>query len=126
MSVLIDTSVWVEHFKHRNDVLIELIEMDLALSHPMVLIELACGTPPAPRTQTLSDIGLIQSSNQAGLSEVMDFIEREALYGLGCGLVDISLLASTLITPNASLWTFDKRLGDLSERFDVAYQPTRH
>ena len=126
MSVLIDTSVWVEHFRHKNDELIELIEMDLALSHPMVLIELACGTPPAPRAQTLSDIGLIQSSNQAGLTEVMGFIEREALYGLGCGLVDIALLASTLITPNASLWTFDKRLAGLSERFEVAYQPRRH
>lgn len=44
------------------------------------------------------------------------------LYGLGCGLVDIVLLASTLMTPNAELWTLDKRLNALSDRFGVAFQ----
>lgn len=126
MSVLIDTSVWVDHFRKRNDTLVELIEMDLALSHPMVLAELACGTPPAPRTRTLHSIGLLRPCNQAGLREVVDFIERESLYGLGCGLVDMCLLASTLITPDAQLWTLDKRLADMAGRFGVAYQMPVH
>lgn len=126
MSVLIDTSVWVDHFRKRNDVLVELIETDLALVHPMVLVELACGTPPAPRARTLDDIGLLRPSRQASLREVMDFIEREKLYGLGCGPVDVTLLASTLITPGAKLCTLDKRLADLAERFSVAYQPHLH
>ena len=123
MTVLIDTSVWVDHFRHGNDALRGLLEIDVALTHPMVLGELACGTPPSPRAQTLGDIGLIQSANQASLDEVMEFIEREQVYGLGCGLVDISLLTSTLMTPSARLWTLDKRLVDLAERFGVAYQP---
>ena len=54
----------------------------------------------------------------------MAFIEREKLYGLGCGLVDMLLLASTLITPGAALWTLDKRLAELAGRFGVDYQPT--
>jgi hypothetical protein len=123
MTVLIDTSVWVDHFRHGNDALMGLLEMDVALTHPMVLGELACGTPPSPRAQTLSDIGLIQRANQASLDEVMEFIEREQVYGLGCGLVDLSLLTSTLMTPSARLWTLDKRLVDLAESFGVAYQP---
>jgi hypothetical protein len=53
-------------------------------------------------------------------------VEREKLYGLGCGLMDMCLLASTLITPAASLWTMDKRLAELAERFDVAHKPVRH
>lgn len=126
MSVLIDTSVWVDHFRHRNDALVDLIVLDLALTHPMIVGELACGTPPAPRIQTLSDIELLQPAKHASLREVMDFIEREKLYGLGCGLVDMSLLASTLITPGASLWTLDKRLAALAERFAVAYLPSLH
>ena len=126
MTVLIDTSVWVDHFRHGNDALRGLLEMDVALTHPMVLGELACGTPPSPRVQTLSDNGLIQPANQASLDEVMEFIEREKVYGLGCGLVDISLLTSTLMTPSARLWTLDKRLVDLAERFGVAYQPNKH
>ena len=96
MTVLIDTSVWVDHFRHGNDALRGLLEMDVALTHPMVLGELACGTPPSPRAQTLSDIGLIQSANQASPDEVMEFIEREQVCELGCGFVSISLLTSTL------------------------------
>lgn len=126
MSVLIDTSVWIDHFRNRNDVLVDLIELDLALAHPMVIVEIACGTPPAPRIQPLNSISLLQPCNQAGLSEVMEFIEREGLYGLGCGLVDMSLLASTLITPGAELWTLDKRLAELAGRFGVAHLPTLH
>ena len=126
MSVLIDTSVWIDHFRNRNDVLVDLIELDLALAHPMVIVEIACGTPLTPRIQTLNSMSLLQPCNQASLSEVMEFIEREGLHGLGCGLVDISLLASTLITPGAELWTLDKRLAELAERFGVAHLPTLH
>ena len=56
----------------------------------------------------------------------MEFIEREQLYGLGCGLVDMVLLASTLITPGAELWTLDKRLAGLAERFGVMHQAALH
>lgn len=126
MKVLIDTSVWVDHFKKGNAWLIELLVADRALTHPMVLIELACGTPPAPRAQTLGDIALLKQSVLASTEEVMQFIEREKLYGLGCGLVDISLLASTLITPGASLWTLDKRLAQLAERLGVLYLAHEH
>ncbi len=124
MSVLIDTSVWVDHFRRGSDALVDVLLQDQALTHPMVLVELACGTPPAPRERTLAEIGLLQSARHASLSEVMEFIGRERLYGLGCGLVDMALLASTLITPAARLWTLDKRLAGLAERFGVAYRPS--
>ena len=121
MNVLVDTSVWAEHFRHRNATLTRLLISDRVLTHPMVVAELACGTPPSPRTQTLSDIGLLEPANQASIAEVRILIEQEKLYGLGCGLVDIALLASTLITPGAQLWTLDKRLAKLAERFDIHY-----
>ncbi len=56
--VLVDTSVWIDHFRNRNEALVNLLNQDLALTHPMVIGEIACGTPPAPRTQTLGDLGL--------------------------------------------------------------------
>lgn len=126
MSVLIDTSVWIDHFRNGNEGLVELIELDLVLIHPMVIGEIACGTPPAPRAQTLNYLGLLQPCHQASLSEVMAFIEREELYGLGCGLVDMALLASTLITPGAEIWTLDKRFDELAGRFGVAHRPALH
>ncbi|QTN29543.1 PIN domain-containing protein [Rhodoferax sp. AJA081-3] len=121
MSVLIDTSVWCDHFRRRNGVLAELIQLDQALTHPLVVGELACGTPPEPRVRTLGDIELLQAANQASVDEVRAFIEREKLYGLGCGWVDFSLLASTLITPGARLWTLDKRLAELAVRFGRSF-----
>ena len=126
MTVLVDTSVWVDHFRRRNDSLVSLMRNDLALVHPMVLLELACGTPRAPRAKTLSDLGLLLHAEQASLEEVMQFVEREKLYGLGCGLVDMALLASTLVTPGAKLWTLDRRLIDLAARFGVAHQQELH
>lgn len=126
MSVLIDTSVWIDHFRNGNDALVDLIGLDRALIHPMVILEIACGTLPAPRIQTLNNLGLLQPCNQSSLVEIMEFIEHEKLYGLGCGSVDMALLASTLITPGTELWTLDKRLADLAGRFGVAHRPALH
>jgi predicted nucleic acid-binding protein len=126
MNVLVDTSVWVAHFRHTNDALVTLIERDCVLSHPMVLAEIACGTPPAPREQTLGDMALLGQASLASWAEVMAFIEREKLYGLGCGFVDIALLASTCITPDTTLWTLDKKLMDLARRLSVQFVPSVH
>lgn len=126
MNVLVDTSVWVDHFRNQNSTLTELLISDRVLTHPMVVAELACGTPPAPRTQTLADIDLLQPATQASLDEIRALIEREELYGLGCGLVDIALLASTLITPEARLWTLDKRLVCLASRFGIEFRTGNH
>lgn len=124
-SVLVDTSVWVKHFRESNPELIHLIDSDEVLVHPMIVAEISCGTPPS-RINTLSDLAALQQVQQPNLSEVMDFIERENLYGQGCGIVDMILLASTLITPGSALWTLDKRLSSISEKFGVNYSPKLH
>lgn len=124
--VLVDTSVWVEHFRMRNGALETLLECDLVLMHPMVIGEIACGTPPSPRTGTLADLGVLPTVQQASLNETVAFIERESLDGKGCGLVDMVLLASTLITPGTALWTHDRRLADIANRFGVLYETRAH
>jgi hypothetical protein len=126
MSVIVDTSVWVDHFRQTNRALVDLMLQDSVLVHPMVMVEIACGTPPSPRSQSLENLALLQPCKQATLSEVLALVEREQLYGLGCGLVDMCLLASTLITPAAALWTMDKRLAGLAQRFGVAHSPVMH
>jgi len=121
--VLVDTSVWVDHFRRRNTVLADLLASDQIVMHPFVLTELACGTPPAPRARALRDLACLRQANQASQEEVQDFIERERLYGQGCGLVDMTLLASTLMTAGAALWTLDQSLAALARRFGVGYAP---
>jgi hypothetical protein len=73
-----------------------------------------------------SFIGILQLSQQATLQEAMDFIERESLFGPGCGLVDMVFFAATRITPNAELWTLDKRLAALCERIGVMHGRAFH
>lgn len=121
MNVLVDTSIWVDHFRHGNPTLAHLLVRDAVLIHPYVLAELACGTPPAPRARTLADLARLRPAMQATQAELLDFIEREALHGQGCGMVDIALLAAVLLTPQAQLWTLDKRLAALAQRLGVAY-----
>ncbi|MBK6998887.1 MAG: type II toxin-antitoxin system VapC family toxin [Rhodoferax sp.] len=123
--VLVDTSVWVDHFRQRNRMLVNLLELDLVMVHPLVVGEIACGTPPN-RIQTLRDLDGLQATQQASVREVLAWIEQERLherlFGLGCGLVDMLLLASTRMTPGAELWTLDKRLAALATRFGIMHQ----
>jgi predicted nucleic acid-binding protein len=124
-SVVVDTSVWINHFRENNQALVDLLEADAVLMHPMVVAEIACGTPPL-RLSTLSDLKELQKPQQATLTEVMEFVERERLYELGCGIVDMILLASTIITPDSKLWTLDKKLVSMSEKFGVEFSPNFH
>jgi hypothetical protein len=71
-------------------------------------------------------LSTLRPIQQASVSEVLLFIERERLFCLGCGFVDDMLLASVLMTPDAQLWTLDKRLDALAERFGVAHRPSVH
>jgi predicted nucleic acid-binding protein len=125
MKVLADTSVWVTHFRQPIPDLTGLLHGGSVLTHPMVIAELACGTPP-DRTRTLKDLGLLQRSHEATLTEVLVLIDRKQLFGRGCGLVDMVLLASTLMTPGAVLWTLDKRLAELAEPLGVLHRPPMH
>lgn len=125
IAVLVDTSVWVDHFRRGNDKLAELLGQDQVMMHSLVLGEIACGTPPN-RGRTLLDLDRLQRSQQASVQEVMAFVAREHLYGMGCGLIDLLLLASAMITPGVELWTLDKRLAALAEQFGVEYRPVRH
>jgi len=122
--VLVDTSVWIDHFKHGNDSLVHLLEHDLVLTHPLIIGEIACGTPPN-RRQTLADLASLRHSQQASIQETMTLIESKHLYGLGCGLVDMLLLASALLTEGAELWTLDKRLNAIAERVEVRHSMRR-
>jgi predicted nucleic acid-binding protein len=120
--VLADTSIWVAHFRKPNPVLQTLLSVDQVLYHPMVLIEIACGTPPAPRERTLSDLRQLRSATVANTDETLALIEREQLQDSGCGAIDLLLLGSVLLTSDALFWTLDKYLGALAARFDISFR----
>ncbi len=119
--MLADSSVWVAHFRKSNGALQSLLATDRVLCHPLIVLELACATPPAPRERTLGDLKKLQQPAIATTEETIELIERERFQDLGCGAVDMSLLASVLLTPGALLWTVDKNLDALAMRLDVAF-----
>ena len=121
--VLADTSVWVAHFRSAIPALRSLVESDQVLCHPLVVLEIACGTPPSPRECTLADLETLRHAVVASTDETLALIEREQLHGSGCGAVDMMLLASVLLTPGALLWTLDKSLDSLAARSGVAFSP---
>ena len=75
-----------------------------------------------PKPRTLGDLKTLQQSVIATTEETIELIEREQLQDTACGAVDMSLLASVLLTPAALLWTVDKKLEALAARLDVAFR----
>ncbi|MBC7681588.1 MAG: VapC toxin family PIN domain ribonuclease [Ferruginibacter sp.] len=123
--ILVDTSIWSSHFSHPNENLMELLKVGHAACHPLVIAEIACGTPPQ-RSKTLKGLNLIPQTNVATLSEVLEFIESERFFGRGCGFTDLSLLKSVMLTRDAKLWTADKRLAALATEMQVLYVSPLH
>lgn len=119
--VLADTSIWVAHFRRANPLLQSLLAMDRVLCHPLVVLELACGSPPSPRERTIGYLRKLRQAAVANIDETLALIEREQFHDSGCGAVDMALLASVLITPDASLWTLDRNLAALATRVGVAF-----
>ena len=89
------------------------------LTHPFVIGEVALGSLQHRETVLASMQGLPRAVAAAD-QEVLQFIERYALTGLGIGYVDAHLLASVQLTVGPSLWTRDKRLMNVADRLDVA------
>ena len=118
--VLADTSVWVAHFRRPDPLLQSLLATDQLLCHPFIVLELACGTPPAPRERTIDDLKKLQQAVVATTDEVLALIEREKFHDSGCGAIDVALLASVLLTPDTLLWTMDKKPNALASRLGIA------
>jgi predicted nucleic acid-binding protein len=122
MNVLVDTSVWVGHFKQRNDRLVEILDAGLVVCHSYVVIEVACGTPPGRRA-VIDMLAALERSPVATHEELLALIERQGLQGRGCGFVDMSLLASALLGETTFIWTLDKRFEAVALELGRAYRP---
>jgi hypothetical protein len=56
---------------------------------------------------------------------VLQFIDREALFGRGIGYVDAHLLAAARLTPGSKLLTRDRRLRAVAARLGLAATMSR-
>jgi predicted nucleic acid-binding protein len=117
--ILVDTSVWVDHLRVGDKILVSLLNTGRVLVHPFVVGELALGDL-RQRQAILASLQDLPRANQATDQEGLYFIEQHALAGQGIGYIDAHLLASTRLTTGSSLWTRDKRLLRVAERLGLA------
>jgi len=118
--ILVDTSVWVDHFREGLPALAALLDRNAVLMHPFVLGELACGNLKSHR-ETLRLLANLPIAPTASDAEVLQFIERHKLMGKGIGLTDAYLLAATALAADAELWSHDKRLAQQARTLKLDY-----
>ena len=114
MHVLVDTSVWIDHFRHKNTQLITLLEQNLVLIHTAIIGELACGDLKR-RLEIIEYLNFLPTCQEASYEEVFEMIESRHLYGKWLNWIDVNLLASSALS-NAQLWTYDKALAEITSK----------
>ena len=117
--ILVDSTVWVDHLRQGDPLLVSRLEAGLVFSHPFIIGEIALGSL-RQRDKVLSSLRDLPRTKQATDEEVQAFIEHQPLYSLGIGYVDAHLLAATRLTTGMRLWTRDRRLNDIATRLGVA------
>jgi predicted nucleic acid-binding protein len=118
VTVLADTSVWVQHFRRGEPALAALLSDGLLLMHPFIVGELACGNLKN-RPAIMSYLHALPLAPLASSAEVHRLIEDRRLFGRGLGWIDVHLLASTLLS-GSRLWTNDKRLASVASQLGVS------
>ena len=117
--ILVDTSVWIDHFRSLDKALVALLNSSLVLMHPHVSGELACGNL-TNRAEVLHLLAALPQISVATDAEVQFFIEQRSLMGKGIGYIDAHLLAAVALDGSAKIWTRDKRLHKVAENLSLA------
>jgi predicted nucleic acid-binding protein len=117
--VLVDTCVWVRHFRLRNPQLLAMLEDGEVLSHPLVVGELAMGSLK-DRPQTLWSLSKLGRPPIATDAETHQMVEARRLWGRGIQWNDARILASAVIG-GVKLWTVDFKLADIAREMGVSW-----
>ena len=117
--ILVDSSVWIDHFRKPSRRLQALLDKEEVCTHPLVVGELACCNLNN-RREIIALMHALPSLQKVDDDELLFFIDRHHLNGKGAGLIDIHLLASCLVD-KAKLWTGDKRLRALAHSMKSDY-----
>lgn len=113
--ILVDSSIWIDHFRLNDAELVRLIDNDDLLCHPAVIGELALGSL-RNRHEVLTFLMAQREATVATHDEVLGMIEKQGIFSMGIGYTDAHLLASVLLDRRSSLWTRDKRLSIAAEK----------
>ena len=120
---LVDTSVWIDHFRSRNRRLSALLETGEVLTHALAIGELSMGVF-RNREEVFALLDGLPKAAAAIDQDLRGWVESRRLWGRGIGWIDAHLAASALLTP-CVLWTLDARLGRVAASLGVAIRSDR-
>lgn len=115
--ILVDTSIWIDHLRKGDSALAALLSGGEALTHPLIIQELACGRL-SHRKEILELLEELASAPVASHAEVLGLISNEGLGGSGIGSVDAHLLASARLA-GVMIWTRDKALARAAKKLGI-------
>lgn len=116
--ILVDTSIWIDHFNKSHPELVRLLNNGIVCTHPFIIGELACGNI-INRTEILTLLRALPCLDTVLESEVLTLLEGHQLYGRGLGYIDVHLIAAALIN-NVKIWTRDKSLNSITRKFNIS------
>jgi predicted nucleic acid-binding protein len=120
--ILVDTSVWIAHFRQGVPSLQKLLLDGEVLGHPFVVGEVSCGHL-RNRLEILNLLRSLPQARVADENEVMHLVHHRRLMGRGIGWIDAHLLASAVLT-HVPLWTFDKALSSAAKDLHLTFHPS--
>jgi predicted nucleic acid-binding protein len=118
MRVLVDTSVWVDHFHRASPKLQSLLLSGQAWTHTVVIGELAAGRLTR-RAEILVLLQKLPRADEIDLREGLSLLEQHGLAGCGLSWSDVQLLAAASID-RLSLWTRDRALARAAAELGLA------
>ena len=118
--ILVDTSVWINHFREGNAKLAAILMKGEVAIHEFIIGELACGNFKN-YDKILTFLNNLQRADKVTMEEYLVFTRENKLNGIGIGFVDIHLLASSRLS-GYPLFTYDKKLATAAKELGLAYK----
>lgn len=120
MTILADTSVWIDHFRGRLSNLQPRLDQGDIMIHPFVIGELllsgVCRRPAA-----VAELRQLPLSPTPRPAETEALIISGSLDGRGVGYVDTVILTAVRLQSGARLWTLDRKLHAVAADMSVAF-----
>jgi predicted nucleic acid-binding protein len=126
MSIILDTSVWIEYFKGNEkyfNICQQYIEKGEIITIELIFAELLQGAHNKREMEMLKayyklipDINIDQLYIMAG-----EYSQKEKLISKGIGLIDACIIFATIVS-GSKLWTLDKKIrAFLDEQYLLQY-----
>jgi hypothetical protein len=116
---LVDTSVWIKHFRTPEPAPVQLLANGMAGIHPYVVGELACGSLKS-RESTLRLLRALPQAPVANEAEIYYLLDTYRLWGAGLGWVDLHLLTAAALA-GWRLMTADAVLNRAAAKAGIAH-----